>query len=61
MEAKLILEQQKIASASSQLATSNNQNTQDLIGAAFSTGLFNHGPANTFSNNNENLTAQTNE
>lgn len=56
MEAKLILEQQKIASASSQLATSNTMNTGDLIGAAFSNGLFNHGQAA-----NENLTAQPNE
>lgn len=41
MEAKRILEAQKIASASAQLATSQ-KNTNDLIGAAFSNGLFNH-------------------
>lgn len=40
MEAKRILEAQKIASASAQLATSQ-KTTNDLIGAAFSNGLFN--------------------
>lgn len=39
MEAKLILESQKIASASAQLATTN-LNTSDLIGQAFNNGMF---------------------
>lgn len=50
MEAKLILESQKIASASQQLATTQ-KNTSDLIGAAFSNGLFNP-PSSNYSNEN---------
>jgi len=38
MEAKMLMEQQKIASASAQLQ--NTKNTGDLIGAAFNGGLF---------------------